>query len=428
MTQSRISYNINGARAGDISALRQHLAAINPTAVLFMDALELARETAVILQNTIVIHRDFAQYNGDDDLVKKISAEMWVDSQLKLGAPNVWRYCGNEQGYSPDVITWLVKVIRYNATKPNPLKLVIGNFSAGTPGQPGHPIEDDWKLAHDLLMLCDQYRAWLIVGCHEYNAGVITDGLYGGYADNAGVQPGQPGGKNLVPSSAWPMSIDGINTFHMGRFRFLLNYCKSAGIKPPRIIITEWGFDSMGDVKPWLNTLQKTGGYDEIIGWRSLAAQWGAWYGKTPGWDAETAYFQQLRWADRVIYRPSGVVEGQLIFTWSQSPDWVKKGFDVSTAGTFQGLLEQSVKDTGPIPLPVPPPVPAPPPAPIPPSTPAEKPAPYLLSVEVQLLPSDADILKKSGVRLERILAPVPAVTTTSTQTMTPIETMITGG
>src|SRR4029077_15940077 len=111
----------------------------------------------------------------------------------------------------------------------------------------------------------------------------------------------------------------------------------SIGLRPPRIILTEHGFDDVSDIKPWLNGLRVNGPYMNVRGWKSLQDQWSDWYGGR-GWSAQRAMFEQLAWADRTIYQPSPV-EAQCIFCWGHSSaEWEQ--FDVAEASEFHSLLE----------------------------------------------------------------------------------------
>lgn len=369
MTYSRTSYNINGAALADVHALKAHLVKIRPTAVLIMDAFALASELTGLLPNTIVIHRDYAGYGGDDDLIGKpdqpgyrVSPQVWLDIQRQYSDTRVWRYAGNEPGFSDKALRWYTELVEYANLSGSGLKLVVGNWSSGTPASgDSTPIPTLWAKAHKLLEYCNQYRTWLILGLHEYFAGVPTSGFYGGWPSNAGVDPhntSNRAGLNLIPADLWPHDARGITKFHAGRFEFLLDYCASVHLPPPRIILTEHGADNLSDVKEWLDTLQKTSGYSDIRGWRSLETQWATWYAQKPGWSAQRAYFQMLQYLNDKVYKNTPV-EAQLIFTWSSNPDW--KSFDVSGAQEFQDLLEIAATTTAEMPKVDPPPETQPP-------------------------------------------------------------------
>jgi hypothetical protein len=185
-------------------------------------------------------------------------------------------------------------------------------------------------MAQRMLELLDQHRDLFVLGLHEYAAGVITSGLVGGAPDD----PRHP---NFVPVEKWPHDVGPLTMFHCGRFHFLLDYCRKVGLRPPRIILTEHGFDDVSDIKPWLNGLRVRGPYMNIRGWKSLQDQWSDWYGGR-GWSAQRAMFEQLAWADRTIYRPTPV-EAQCIFCWGHtSAEWEQ--FDVAEAKEFHSLLE----------------------------------------------------------------------------------------
>jgi hypothetical protein len=227
-----------------------------------------------------------------------------------------------EPGWGPEVIDWHIKLMELAA--PRGIKLVIGNWSVGTP-QP-----EQWSMARPMLELLDQHRDLFVLGLHEYAAGVITSGLVGGAPDD----PRHP---NFVPVENWPHDVSPLTMFHCGRFQFLVKYCQSIGLRPPRIMLTEHGFDDVSDIKPWLNGLRVRGPYMNVRGWKSLQDQWSDWYGGR-GWSAQRAMFEQLAWADRTIYR-STPVEAQCIFCWGHtSSEWEQ--FDVADAKEFHSLLE----------------------------------------------------------------------------------------
>jgi hypothetical protein len=329
VTGSKISYNIHAQMVKDSTRLKNHLLKIQPAAVLAMDGLGLAQEIKAALPNTLVIHRNYGITNGDDDIHKRVSPEKWLDLRAKESDGGIYLYTTNEPGFSQDCLDWHVHLMELAAARS--VRLVIGNFGVGTPGA------DDWGRAQRMLELLDQHRELFILGLHEYACGIITSGLYGGYPDNAGVQPGTPGGQNLIPKDKWPADVSTVTMFHMGRFNFLLTYCKLHGLNPPRIILTEHGMDDVSDIKPWAEKLDKTSPYLNIRGWKSLHNQWNTWFNPV-GWSAERAYLEQLAWADRVIYHNSPV-EAQLVYCWAHSSeDWEQ--FDVAEASEFQSLLE----------------------------------------------------------------------------------------
>lgn len=335
MMASRISYNVHAQRLLDHNLFFDHLERLQPAALLIMDALGLAREIKSALPDTLVIHRNWGVTQGDDSIFSRISPQQWLDLRAGEVSGGITLHTSCEPGWGQDVIDWHVKLMELAA--PRRIPLVIGNWAVGTP-QP-----DQWPMARRMLELLDQHRDLFVLGLHEYAAGVITSGVVGG-------APNDPRHTNYIPVENWPSDVSQLTLFHCGRFHFLLNYCKSIGINPPRIIITEHGFDDVSDIKPWLNGLRVRGPYLNIRGWKSLQDQWSDWYGGR-GWSPQRAMFEQLAWADRTIYQHSPV-EAQCVFCWGHtSGEWEQ--FDVAEATEFHGLLENYARQS-PVPAPQP--------------------------------------------------------------------------
>lgn len=326
-----ISYNVLSVPSESVH--EAHISALQPKWILYKDNFSYAVKIARMLPKTVVIHRDWSGYLGDDDLPRKVTPQAWLDGQRKLGSLNIWRYCLNESGFDDRVLAWINSAIEINAQSNEPLHLVIGNFSAGTPNP------DAWKTpaAVKLLHYLDMYRQWLVLGLHEYFAAVPTSGYYVGYPSNANIasNPDDASGSkglNLIPMDKWPKDTRGITLWHCGRFRFLLQACDSLGIPYPRIVVTEHGTDDLSDIKPWLDTLQKTPPYPNIRGWRSLERQWQAWYDS----GIDLTYYNMLTYLDAAVYAGSPV-EAQLIFAWGDSGGWEQ--FKVDNAPELQQRL-----------------------------------------------------------------------------------------
>lgn len=351
MPKSRISYNFHGQNIPDWELAKRHLVAIDPVSVLVMDDMDKCRELKRLLPDCIVIYREHGS-EGDETVHKRMSPEAWLKHRAGMAAGGIWQYTTNEPGYDKDILQWHVWLMEQAVVTKTPL--VVGNFATGL------PKPEEWGLARRFLELLAAHPDLFILGLHQYAAGVATSGLYGGYPDNAGADPSKPNevGKNLIPPEAWPPSAEGITTFHMGRQRFLLDYCKLAGIRPPRMIITETGFDDLSDVAGFMRKLKISSKYQNARGWKSIIPQWEAWFGSL-GWSPERAYFEQMKWADRVLFQPYGI-EAELVFSWGHSSQMWDQ-FDMAEAFEFHALLEAHTK-----PVVEPPPVIIDPPAPLP--------------------------------------------------------------
>lgn len=331
---SRLSYNIHAQFVTDTPKLMKHLVAIRPAAVLVMDGLGLAREIKAKLPDTLVISRIYP----DEDMQNRMSPEDWLKQRGPETEGGIYAYTTNEAGFSKNLIDWHIRLLELAIKIRTPL--VIGNMSVGT------PAPEDWAAGRKLLELLDQHRDLFILGLHEYACGVITSGFLGGYPDNAGVDPSIPTnagkGKNLIPSANWPTQFDAaqMTLFHCGRFKFLVRYCQTIGLPPPRILLTEHGFDDVSDIKAWSDRLQMTPPFTSIRGWKSVQNQWRKWY-DAQGWSPQRAMFEQLAYADRTIYQGSAV-EAQLLYCWAGRPGYKWDQFDLSGADEFQGWLEKA--------------------------------------------------------------------------------------
>ena len=331
MVGSRISLNVHGQNVPDRDFLLKHLVKLQPPAVLIMDAAGFARDVKAALPNTIVIHRSWGA-KGDDDIHKQLNPQQWVEQKRKeVDGSDLWCYTSNEPEFSDELLNWHVEVMQLAAKEG--LKLVVGNWSVGKPND----VDNDWKRARRMLELLDQHHDTMILGLHEYACGVISSGFIGGTPEERG----------LIMPESWPQDVSKIGAmWHCGRFNFVVRYCQNEGIRPPRIIITEHGFDDVSDIKTWTEKLAKTATFGNpggnIRGWKTLETQWNTWF-SSRGWSPQRAYFEQLKYADQKLYQGS-VVEAQLIFSWGHSNDiWAQ--FDIADAKELHSLMESYAQE-----------------------------------------------------------------------------------
>src|SRR5690242_15747959 len=144
MPVGRISLNVHAQGVRNEEALLTFLRKIDPVAVLVMDGLGLCYKILGSLPQCIVIDREYP----DGDTHFRMTPTAWLnDRAAKLPAgTNLWFYTTNEPGWSQDLISWHVNLIKENAKRQNPLKLVIANLSVGTPAN-----VDTWYMAEELL-------------------------------------------------------------------------------------------------------------------------------------------------------------------------------------------------------------------------------------------------------------------------------------
>lgn len=315
MTQSPISYNVNGLAVRDEARLSAHLQRLNPRWLLVMDSLALALTIKRMLPACSVIYRAWP-----DDGVPTTPPDQWVAQRKALvGDADIWVYTSNEPPATQALFDWHVRAM--DAARAVGLKLVVANFAAGQP-QP-----DAWARGHEMLRRLAAYPDQFVLGLHEYACGFILSGA--------------PNFEALIPRDKWPTAsaLHG-PLYHCGRYEFLLDYCYAHDLKPPRIVMTEAGFDDLNDVAAWRNTLTVTPPWSGIRGWKTLVYQWRQWW---PDWGAERAYAQQLIYLWRTLYTGSPV-EALLLFTWSAAANWEQ--FDVSAATQLQAELEEAMVTT----------------------------------------------------------------------------------
>ena len=324
MPVGKISFNIHAQGVKDTPYLKSVLRDIDPAAVLVMDGLGLLLELKSILPNTICIDRRYPDVD-----VNSTSPEAWLDEKAaRVGNTGVWSYTTNEPGLGKDVIDWHVRLIKANAKRHFPINIVGVNLGVGQP--------ESWEDAKELLQLADQYRSWFILGLHEYAAVVPTSGFIGG----------NPEERKLALASQWPRGYElekikppHSGMYHCGRVFVMNDFCRRNNIKPPRVILTEHGFDHLNDLEAWYQTLHRTSQFGDIRGWKTLVEQWRVFF---PQWSEGRTLFETLAYMDSELYKGSNV-EAQLIFCWGYiDKQW--ETFDVATNTVFHSFLKDYVR------------------------------------------------------------------------------------
>lgn len=307
----RIGYNIIGdAPNVDLERAYQHVAKVKPAWVIVINRLDLAKRIAANVPETNVIVRWVK--NDDDPIAAWQSPERfiaWV--RQEFGGARLYANISNEAGFSDNILQWTLNVID---GAPD-LCFAVGGFSVGTP-EPG-----DWERPKSLELLrrlATQHQR-LVLNLHEYFPALPHAGMDG--------EPyGNPNGM--------PEDIRDIDCWLVGRYQFLVNACQAHELPIPRIVIGECGPDRIDQFKTWLGTLRQTAPYVEIRGWKTLKAQWQAWYNKDP----ERVLFDLLAYVERVVYYIPQV-ECMCLFAWcSPQSEWEQ--FDISQALLYQQLRE----------------------------------------------------------------------------------------
>lgn len=310
MSKRLFGYNV--LKVDDKAAFKVHQAKLQAPAHLFYGPeLDFAREMKRDFPDLITIIRNWP----DSELHKRYTPTQWIREHETQAAGGLYLYTMNESGLSQEVIDWHLELMDIAIAKG--IHLVLLNPATGTWDKP------DYARLAPLFRKASEHKDLFIIGLHAYAGGVITSGLLGGYPGNAGIASSPndaPGtkGRNLIPRDKWPKrdEILHMTTFHLGRHSWLMNYCESIGLKGdkmPRFALTETGFDYLGDIGAWLNTLNHAG-YDSVNGWRTLTEQWWQWFGIR-----EQAYTEQFQYAAESLLNG---LEFALFYAYGDDGNW----------------------------------------------------------------------------------------------------------
>jgi hypothetical protein len=355
---SRVFFNIHAQGVKDYKALIDYARSYRPKWALVMDGVGMALDLKAASPLTNVIHR---AYKPDGYWLSRSPEDFLMQAYQEVGSNDLWVYVENEVGLQA---AWFTRLLEANAKKARPLKLVIANCSVGTPDV------KEWETpaAQKLLRLASQYREWCVIGLHEYFQGLATTG----FQDN----------HIITDPAKWPRAVDaGKNDWLCNRVRWMIKACKD--FAPPRVVITEFGTDSIAVIEQAVGKLEG--------GWRNAVAWWNKYL---PGLTADEAAYTQAYYLDEVAYKPGGVVEAELWYCYgSIDPRW--QAYDVEPLAEFRKLLDawqppKLLPDIGAKPQtpPAPEPTPDPPPQEPEPETPPPSETPALVSF------TRADVLK----------------------------------
>jgi hypothetical protein len=336
--QSRLTYVIHAQNVPDKGRLFSHLVALNPVAIVVLDEPGIARELKDRLPNTNVIFRyngNLGKSAGDGDLHNKYLPEEWLDAMLARigGDTRIMLHTTNEPGLSRRLIKWHEDLIPLANARG--VSLCVINLATGNPEpEKRNPNtgaieqESQWEIAEPLLKLLAVHRQH-ILGLHEYFGAVPTSGMITRLPTL--IMPGEWPAKAIFPC------------YHLGRFKFLLEYCNRHNIKHPRIGLTEHSADDTSDIKTdYLDKLKKTPPFPNIRGYKTLRNQWQDWYGAM-GWTLGRTLGEMLAWADTAIYQGSPV-EFQSVFSYGNSGGW--ESFDTADDTDYQQFIIQYAQTT----------------------------------------------------------------------------------
>lgn len=283
-----------------------------------MDAMSLADRIKEASPYTNIIYRN---WQPDGSWTSHKNPQDFLDyTQRLLGGRDFYAYTDNEYGLQP---RWNTELIDKNRLTTK-LKLSVANISVGT------PEFAEWKnpeVATLVRKIADN-RDRVILSTHEYGHVLVTSGLQ----DQS----------YTFPIADWPREIlKGKNNYHIGRFKALVDAYPDL---PIRIVITEHGFDTLGDMQ---QRQTPYGVFSTSYGWENCVQYWKKIYGS--GLDVAQFMALQIGYADKVIYKYGDVVEGQLLYCYG-AVDAKWKPFDFEPNKDFIGYLEALNANGTPVP------------------------------------------------------------------------------
>lgn len=328
--KTRISYNINAEATPDYVYLKNHLISICPTTVLVMNGFAYALELYAALRpcGTLVAHRVYSYYEGDEWVIR--SPQTIVNQWIIEGHPEIIRYNVNEPSYGGNhsiqsFIASQVELMRL--ARAAGFTCVCGNLAVGT----WNVVDFQAGYYDPLLIALELYGHFL--GLHEYTQTVLAFGVsqwpreY--LLDRNRVQPANWPTLAQVPlAMTFDPAIRAMNyprTYHYRRGDWFILRADQIGVNRPRIWLTEWGWDSLADIKASIEPLRNSFGIPKYLrdlrGVNTYELLW-AWY--WPQWTFAQAICEQIKWGDR-IYPPEYI--GMNLFTWGLNPMWLHTDF-----------------------------------------------------------------------------------------------------
>jgi hypothetical protein len=245
-----------------------------PGALLLLDSFGHGKEAARALDatarlpDTLIIYRKFL--SGDNQHAY-LSPAQWVAEHQQFANTRVYCSADNEPAFAAS-LPWLLEVAK--AARAANIRVSLGGWSVG-----GYEIPEIPKM-DALLRYTAAHAGRFVYDLHEYTRGSWT----------VDFMPHEHNPAN------WPLSIPK-NTalWLMGRFRHIITYCDTMGIKRPQIVVGEFGYDRVHAVPSTQ--------YGNVGGLNTLAGLFQSWGHEN--WQAFAA--AQLQAAFHAIYKPYGI-------------------------------------------------------------------------------------------------------------------------
>lgn len=320
--KSRFSYNINGEAVPDETRLMHVMTNPCKTTALVMNNLGLAVRIKQACPETIVISRNYCPCEGDE--WERRTPQQIVNQWLLEGHKEIVRHSTNEPSFggtrTAQFIAAEIELMRL--ARANGFTVAMGNFSVGII----RPEDIDAGIWDSYIRAIILYRHYL--GLHEYAVVALPFGVgqwqTSYLLDRNRVQPASWPSALALPVRYWGGELPPY--WYELRGVWWLLRADTIGVARPSILLTEFGWDNLPNIKADIEPLRQQFGlpqyFRDMRGVNTYPRLW-AWY--WPQWSFWQAACEQLKWADS-IYPPEYL--GFALFTWSSRRDWA--GFDFS--------------------------------------------------------------------------------------------------
>lgn len=319
--KTRIGYNTNGEAVPDMAYFLGVVSNPCGTLQLVMNNLALAVEIKERCPDTIVVSRNYNPQEGDEWVLS--SPESRVAIWKAEGHFEIVRHSTNEPSFGrgrrlEEFVAKECELMRL--ARLAGITMAMGNFSVGI----FEPQDINAGFFDPYLRCLEIYGHYLAL--HEYAVAVLSMGV-GQWQTSFLLD------RNRVQPASWPLAAalptcwaSGLSPYwYLMRGTWFLCRADTIGVARPRILVTEFGWDNLPNIKPEIEPLRLQFGLPQYMndmrGVNTYSRLW-AWY--WPQWSFAQAACEQLIWADSV-YPPEYL--GFALFTWS----WYRGSFWLQT-------------------------------------------------------------------------------------------------
>lgn len=315
VAMSRIGYNINGEAVPNMDTLLGELVSPCKSLNLVMNNLSLAVQIKERCPDSYVVSRSYSRLEGDEWVYR--TPQQFVEQCNREGNKQIIRHSTNEPSFGSGqrLIEFVNKEIELmRLARAAGCTFAMGNFSVGI----FEPEDINAGYFDNYIRAFHQYGHYLAL--HEYSVAVLPFGVgrwtTGYLLDRIFVQPA-----NWPRASDLPTCPNGEfgSYWYLMRGTWFLCRADTIGVPRPPILVTEFGWDNLPNIKPQIEPLRQQFGlpqyFFDMRGVNTYPRLWAYYY---PQWSFAEAVCHQLAWAES-IYPPDYL--GFALFTWGWYPD-----------------------------------------------------------------------------------------------------------